>query len=802
MVGEPAMTKQRKAYILGAGVSGLVAGWMLAKEKWDVTILEKEKCVGGLAHTQRWDEFNLDFGPHIYHTVNADLEKLWEKEFGDLFVKGEFWCKNVKGSNFDIFYDYPLSYEAIREYPPTIKNKVLEQLSKLDQDRKVAAKNYREYVEALVGSELQSMFFEAYPEKLWGLSTAEMTANWAPKRIELREKKAPFYTGRWNAVGKFGSGSIMERIAENIRQLEGSIRLNAEVRGLSHTETSIEEIRLSDGEAIRVLPDEIVISTIPINALARLLDIECSLSFRGVIAASLAFKKPSVLPEGIHFLYYDAPEIFFHRVSEQKKFSSGGFPNNRTFVTAEITYAVNDKLDRMNDQAIIRRTLDDLVRVGLAKKEDFLKGTVEKRPCVYPLLARDYEHQLRRIQSQLARNKSLYMVGGPAEYNYADIHINFLKAMDLAKTLANKYAELYRERRNQIMIRPRMTVELNGKKVGPGEKPFIIAEAGLNHNGKIELAIKLIDEAKKAGCDAVKFQSFKASSRVSNRVKKAHYAEQITGLEENIHELLSRLELSLEDHRKLFDHGKKIGIDVFFTPFDLSSVDLLESFQTPYYKIASSDLNNLPLLSRIAKTGKPVILSTGMATLGEVEESIQAILKEGNPNIILLHCLSSYPANPAEANLRVISTLRQTFQVPVGFSDHTVGLSVTIAALALGANVIERHFTLDRYLEGPDHIFSSEPAEMTELTKLARMTNEMLGDGVKTIQPSEYETINAFKKTIYAQTKIVAGTEISENMLAVKGPAGGLPPRYWQVVVGRKARRDIEVDHPITWDDI
>lgn len=796
------MTQTKKAYVLGAGVSGLVSGWMLAKEGWDITIFEKEKWYGGLAFTRKWDDFYLDFGPHIYHTVNKDLELLWEKEFGDLFVKSEFWCKNVKGDNFDEFYDYPLSYEAIHAYPPLVKERVLSELGRVDEKKKLSAKNYREYVQALVGPTLQTMFFEVYPQKLWGLSTEEMTANWAPKRVELREKRTPFYTGRWNAVGKYGSGCIMDRLVEKIKTHGGKIFLDRGVKGIIHDESSIAELKLSDGEAVKIQPGEIVISTIPINLLARLFSIDCPLSFRGVISVALAFHRSYVLPQDLHFLYYDAPEIIFHRVSEQKKFSSAGFPEDKTFLTAEIAYTAGDHLDQTREQDLIERILADLIKVGLVKRGEFYKGIVQKRPCVYPLLTRDYEHQVRHVQSEFAKNKSLYIVGGPAEYNYADIHINFLKAMDLAKVLTDKYSDFYKVRRDRIVARRRQMVELNGKQVGEGHSPFIIAEAGLNHNGRLDLALKLVEEAKKADCDAVKFQTFSSTYRVSNKVKKAKYAEQIVGLEENIYELLSRLELSAEDHQKIFDYGRKIGIDVFSTPFDLQSADLLESLNTPYYKIASSDLNNIPLLKHIAKIGKPIILSTGMSNLGEIEESVNTILAEGNSSILLLHCLSSYPAYPEEINLSAIQTLKRTFQVPVGFSDHTLGISVSVAAMAIGANVIERHFTLDRKLEGPDHIFSSEPQEMSELTRMARQMNAILGDGIKRIQPSEYETINSFKKTIYAQTAIKAGTVLSENMLAVKGPAGGLPPTFWSVVVGRKAKRDIEADHPITWDDI
>lgn len=794
--------RKQKTTILGAGVSGLVSAWMLAKAGWDVTILEKEEFIGGLAFTRKWDEFHLDFGPHIYHTVNKELEELWEKEFGDLFVKGEFWCKNVKGENFDEYYDYPLSYEAIHEYPPIVKERVLRELKTVNPAEKTNAKNYKDYVQALVGPTLQTMFFETYPAKLWGVSTKEMTANWAPKRIELREKRLPFYTGRWNAAGKYGSGCVMERIADRIRSLGGKIRLNRGVKELIHTETTISCLKLFNGESIDIKPGELVISTIPLNILARLLHIECPLSFRGIISVAVALHKPYALPEDLQFLYYDSPEIIFHRVSEQKKFSSLGFPEDKTFLTAEIAYSADDEFDCMKEKDLLDRVVNDLIRVKLIHRDEFYKGLIQKKPCVYPLLTRGYEHQVRRVQSQLAKNGALYIVGGPAEYNYSDIHINFLRAMDLAKILTDKFSHFYKVRRDTVVLKGKQTVKLNDRLVGEGQAPFIIAEAGLNHNGNVDVALKLVEEAKKVGCNAVKFQTYSAQYRVSNKVKRAKYAEQLIGMEENLYELLSRLELSVEDHKKIFAYGRKIGIDVFSTPFDLPSVDLLESLHTPYYKIASSDLNNLPLLRAVAKTGKPIILSTGMSSLAEVDESIHTILAEGNDQIILLHCLSSYPANPAELNLNTIRTLKNTYQIPVGFSDHTPGLSASIVAMAIGANAIERHFTLDKHWEGPDHIFSSEPAEMEELTKVAVLTTKMLGDGIKRIQPSEYDTINSFKKTIYANIQIKAGTVISENMLTIKGPAGGLQPKFWNMIVGRAAKKDIEMDHPITWEDI
>jgi sialic acid synthase SpsE len=266
--------------------------------------------------------------------------------------------------------------------------------------------------------------------------------------------------------------------------------------------------------------------------------------------------------------------------------------------------------------------------------------------------------------------------------------------------------------------------------------------------------------------------------------------------------MFRRLEMSYEDHKRLFEYAWRKGIEIFSTPFDFESVDLLESLGVHFYKVASFDLVNIPLLRYIASTKKPMFISTGMSTLGQIEEALDAVRSEGNSNVILLHCVSVYPAAPEEMNLNVIKTLKSNFHVPVGLSDHTLGIMVAQLALALGANAVERHFTLDRTLEGPDHILSSEPAEMRELVRCASLINRILGDGIKKIEASEYDMINTQRKSLYARVDIAKGQVITRDMIAIKGPGVGLQPKYLDMVVGRAARRDIEADHPITWESV
>jgi len=791
-----------KAYILGAGVSGLVTGWKLLERGWSVKIFEREPFYGGMARTWRWGDFLLDVGPHIYHTPDSQLVEFWEKEFGDLFVKRDFWCKNVKGANFDAYYDYPLSYESIAGYPAELRRKIFAELEHLNPEEKAKARNYKEYVIALVGPTLQKMFCEDYPKKLWGLRTEEMTASWAPKRIELRQKITPFYHGQWNAVGKLGTGCVYDRIYQKITSLGGEVRLGEGVRELEHHNGTVGRLLLDRGEPVPVNPRDIIVSTIPISVLSRMLGVPCTLAFRGVTSVYLAFRREYVLPEGIDWLYYDSPELFFHRLSEQKKFSAVCAVPGKTCLTAEIAYSRSDSIDQMAPEELIRTVLEQVCRTGLVRKEEFIDGTVNRQPAVYPLLHKDYQHELAQAQNRLGEFSQLYSIGTTGEFNYADSQILFLKAFDLVDILTGQYSELSQVKRKQYVAALNTTVSLNGKIIGGDHRPYMIAEAGLNHNGSLELALQLVDRAVEAGCDAIKFQTYKSSSRISGKIKKVRYAETTLGEQETLLEMFQRLEISYEDHKRLFDYARRCGIEIFSTPFDCESVDLLESLGVNFYKIASFDLCNIPLLRYVASTKKPMILSTGMSTLGQIEEALDAIRGEGGGNVILLHCISAYPAAPEDMNLNAIKTLKESFRVPVGLSDHTLGIQVSLIALSLGANAIERHFTLSRAMEGPDHILSSEPEEMRELVHSAHIISRILGDGVKKIEPCEYETINAQRKSLYARVDIHQGEVITLDMVAIKGPGGGLQPRYLDVIVGRMAKRAIKADYPITWDDI
>jgi N,N'-diacetyllegionaminate synthase len=347
-----------------------------------------------------------------------------------------------------------------------------------------------------------------------------------------------------------------------------------------------------------------------------------------------------------------------------------------------------------------------------------------------------------------------------------------------------------------------MKIKIANRLIGEGEPCFIIAEAGINHNGDVNLAKKLIDVAKEAGADAVKFQTFKAEEVVSKCAEKAEYQKQATGVEESQFEMIKKFELTEKDFGELSAYARKKGIVFISSPFDKKSVDLLDELGVPAFKIASGEITNFPLLKHIARKKKPIILSTGMSTFGEIEEALEAIGEEGAEEIILLHCVSSYPAKVEDMNLRAIETLGHAFKLPVGLSDHTLGITIPIVAVALGACVIEKHFTLDKSLPGPDHQASLEPEELKQMIKAVREVEKAMGNGIKNPTEEEEEMKRIVRRSIVARVEISEGTLITEEMLDIKRPGTGVEPKYMNKVIGAVARCRIEQDEPLTMNKL
>lgn len=329
------------------------------------------------------------------------------------------------------------------------------------------------------------------------------------------------------------------------------------------------------------------------------------------------------------------------------------------------------------------------------------------------------------------------------------------------------------------------------------KKVYIIAEAGVNHNGSLPLAKQLIDSAVESGADAVKFQSFVAECGISKNAPKANYQLKLTSKSESQIEMIKRLELSLNDHKELIDYCDKCNIDFLSTACDLDSVNLLNSLNQTVYKIASCDIVNIPVIRAVAKLNKRVILSTGMATLGEVERAISELRNYGTKDIVLLHCTTEYPCPINEVNLLKINTLKNTFNLPVGFSDHSQGISAAIASIALGACVVEKHFTLDKKMEGPDHKASINPDEFKQMVNSIREAEGALGDSTFKPSPSESLNLNIMRRKIVASRDIRKGEVFSLDNVGFKRSKGGVTPDYCDFILGKNATRDYTLDDEI-----
>ena len=345
-------------------------------------------------------------------------------------------------------------------------------------------------------------------------------------------------------------------------------------------------------------------------------------------------------------------------------------------------------------------------------------------------------------------------------------------------------------------------VTIGQRQVGPGCPIYVIAEAGKNHNGKVELARELVKAASESGVDAVKFQSIKTEDLMVRSGLRPAYFDDAVESKESEFDITKKLELPDPAHKPIAALARKMGLHFLSTPEDHGHVELLAKLKVPAFKVSSLNIDNYPLLRHIASMEKPMIISTGMATLGEVETALNTVYDAGCKKVILLQCTSNYPAKPADINLRAMVKMGETFDVPVGYSDHTMGISVSLAAVALGACLIEKHFTLSKTMDGPDHRLSAEPEEMKELVKQIRVVEKALGSSVKAPTKSELEMKSFKRRSIVATGKINKGAVIKEKDVAMKCPGTGLPAKYLDLVIGRKTKRILKEDTIITWEDL
>jgi N,N'-diacetyllegionaminate synthase len=342
-----------------------------------------------------------------------------------------------------------------------------------------------------------------------------------------------------------------------------------------------------------------------------------------------------------------------------------------------------------------------------------------------------------------------------------------------------------------------------GRPVGPGEPLWVVAEIGANHNGDMELCRRIVDAAKDSGADAVKFQSWSKDSLVSRAeyARNTRYAK-LDPSALTLEQAVERYQFTPEQHREIAAHCRQRGITFFSSCFSAPEVELLEELRVPAYKVASMDVNHLPLLDVVASTGKPVLLSTGMATLGEIETALTRLRRGGAGPIALLHCVSLYPCPPAEANLRNIPMLERAFGVPVGFSDHTLGVAAALASVVLGACILEKHFTIDKTLAGWDHAISADPTELVAIVQGGRAVQEALGHSERIVGAAEFEKRKAFRRRAVARRDLPQGSRMRAEDLEFKRPGTGIGPDQIDSVVGRTLLRDVGAEEELEWTDL
>lgn len=323
---------------------------------------------------------------------------------------------------------------------------------------------------------------------------------------------------------------------------------------------------------------------------------------------------------------------------------------------------------------------------------------------------------------------------------------------------------------------------------------LIIAEAGVNHNGSLELAKKMAQVAKGAGADIVKYQTAVPELVISRFAPKAEYQKATTGGAESQLDMVKKIHFGFEAHRELKHYCDEIGIMYLSTPFDMESIEFLKELDMPVWKIPSGEITNLPYLEKVAQLKKPLIMSTGMSEIQEVREALEILYKNGATDITILHCNTEYPTPLEDANVKAMLDLQKTFNTQVGYSDHTLGIAAPLAAVALGASIIEKHFTLDKTMEGPDHGASMNPEELCQLVKSIRETEKVLGSGIKTVTKSESKNKDVARKSIVAKSQIKAGEKFTSENLTAKRPGSGISPMRWYEVLGKTAKRDFAPD--------
>jgi len=791
--------------VLGAGISGLTAAYELLKKGEKVTILEKDPHVGGLARTVNLNGTPIDYGPHLFHSAHEEIVHYWRNLVGNALVEKEFYAGNYQKGK---IFDYPVNRETISsQYTDFEIERIENELNCADMSKLASAKNYHEYVRVLAGNFLAEKFFTAYPEKLWGMDTKDLSAKFAPRRIEIRDRRRPFHSGKGRFAGiiEGGCGELAEQLLKKIINLGGKLKLNSEViavkSGGNNKSKRISALVINDNETISTT-NSIIISTLPITKSAEFFDINTTLYFRSILLVAIVIEGPDRFPEHYDWLYFDDKKIPFHRAGMQTRFSRKGVKDGRQVICCEIVF--DEKISDKKLNNLKSQTISELIKLNFIKETEVVDVFGIDIGPVYPGYFNGYEAEYARVSGLIGSFGNHYLLGSLAEYSYADLQILTAKSIDLASEIVavNQKIPSDMVRSNKI-TRPANEIKFGNKIISKEltENVFLIAEIGLSHNGSVQVCKQLIDESVAAGFDAVKIQTY-SEGRLSKKTRTARYFEETLDQEESLSEYLSKIIFTRADLVEIQKYCEQKNIIFFSTPFDIESLSVLEGLNCPGFKISSMDIVNRPLIQAIAKTQKPVIISTGMASFGEIEDAIQICLHAGNEKLMILHCVSSYPCPLELANLSKIKRLSDAFGVITGYSDHTVECETPALSVIAGARIIEKHVTLNKGMDGPDQHFSLNPDEMRRMVGLVRKAEASINYHQLDESSAELSSKQNLRRSIYTSCSLGPGDMLTSETMAIKSPGDGIPARYFELLLGRRILRHIDSDSPLSWDDV
>ena len=766
--------------ILGGGPAACSLALYAHKSNLRCLIIEKDSILGGLGRSWQWSNFIVDTGPHIFHSPDSEIASDWCFYFDDLLVEGDYFSANYL-RQYDLYVDYPLSSDNLSEvasHRPELSRSLT--LSPSSPYALASASSFKDYVEALVGSNLASLFFKNYPEKLWGISTSEMLADWAPNRIRVTKDRETFFQGQYCAVARRGTGSIFERIESICTHNDSCVFLKShEITGLITDDNIITKI-ICDNISIDVCESTHVISTLPITLLSSFLNLDCNLSFRGVLSTYFAMPgRRKILPRDYSWLYFQDDFYSFNRVTEPTSMSKELIidPCNEfsSYIISETTFQVDKDFDYNTQIPVLKSSsLESILQLPFIDPSCSYHVDYNIEPFVYPIQDTNYRISVKDTSRRVSFIRNLSCLGASSEFHYSDFQVIFRKSKDfIANWTDNKSTSRYIF---DGLVR-NSSSSLDESDSICSEKVNIIAEIGINHNGDLSLLDQLIDSAASNGADIIKLQYYKTNARIGDDVLELKYNEKAQDTEINVQDILRLSELGLDVLVSAFHKITSLDLIPMASGFSLSDFRDLINIGYKHLKVASMDLNNIFVHKFLATldSSYTIYISTGMSELNEVV-SIIDLYKNSKCRVVLFQCTSSYPLPSSEVNLSVLNEYRRLLgdQVLLGFSDHTLGLNAALASIHYGVRYIEKHFTLNRFMRGPDH-FSLEPDELMQLSILVREHTRFIGSPVKHLQPSEYQAWSAQKKSLHLKPGIDLNTKSLDDYNLISPPSGISP---------------------------